>query len=195
LLALALAGWLAAGVGGGCGGSEESSGPAPVEDLPDQEVLDFSLTETVSGVKAWTLFADRAEVYGQKGYSKVYGVKVHFYSPEGELTSVLTSERGRVDDRTKNLQAFGNVVVRTSEGVVLETESLRWDNRLGKITSSRFVTITRGREVLSGYGFTSEPDLSDVRVLSDVKITVRGEEADSASREDISKGGAVERRR
>jgi len=157
----------------GCGGGREEEVARSTADLPDQEVTEFSLTETVRGEKSWTLFADRAEIYDAEGYSKVYDVRIQFFGPEGEVRSVLTARRGRVADKTKDLEAFGEVLVETSEGVRLETDSLKWDNRAGRITSDDFVTVTRDEEVLTGYGFESSPDLADIRVLRDVKISAR----------------------
>ena len=112
-------------------------------------------------------------MFESKGYSKVSRVKILFYGPEGEVTSVLTSERGRVAERSRDLQAFGDVVLESSEGVTVETESLLWDNRNEKIWSKEFVTVTSGNEVLTGYGFDSDPGLKNVNVHSQVKISVR----------------------
>jgi LPS export ABC transporter protein LptC len=157
----------------GCDSVQESPKPAETEKLPDQEVTEFSLTETVGGVKSWTLFAERAEVFEAEGYSKVYGVRILFYDNKGEVTSVLTSQRGRVDDKSKDLQAFGDVLVETSDSVTLRTRSLHWDNRRAKIWSDEFVTVTREREVVTGYGFDSDPDLRNAQIRSRVEIKVR----------------------
>ncbi len=159
--------------GAGCSAGNEPPETAEREEVPDQEVLDFSLTETMSGSKSWTLFADRAEVFGGRGYSRLHGVKVLFYGPEEEVTSVLTAQRGRVNDKSRDLQAFGQVVLETSEGVKLETETLRWDNRRGRIWSNEFVKLTREGEVLTGYGLDSDPDLDNVEIHSQVKIRVK----------------------
>lgn len=162
----------------GCGSAQDSPEPAQTERLPDQEVTEFSLTETVGGVKSWTLFAERAEVFEEDGYSKVYGVRILFYNVDGEVTSVLTSYRGRVDDKSKDLEAFGDVLVKTSDDVTLRTRSLHWDNRREKIWSNEFVTVTREREVVTGYGFDSDPDLQNAQIHSRVEIKVREGEAD-----------------
>ena len=159
----------------GCGGQSE---PPPAEergDLADQVIMEFSTTETFGGDKSWRLLADKAEVFGAKGFSKVYGVKILFYGPEGDVTSTLTSERGRVAEGSRDLQAFGNVLLESSDGVTLETNSLRWDNRSERIWSAEFVTVTEGNKVLTGYGFDSDPDLKNVQVHSQVNISVREE--------------------
>jgi LPS export ABC transporter protein LptC len=157
----------------GCGDRPD---PPPAEeraDLADQVIMEFSTTETFGGDKSWRLLAAKAEVFGGKGFSKVYGVKVLFYGPEGDVTSTLTSERGRVSEGTRDLQAFGNVLLESSDGVTLETNSLRWDNRNERIWSAEFVTVTEGNKVLTGYGFDSDPDLKNVQVHSEVNITIR----------------------
>lgn len=157
----------------GCGRQSEPARSDSGEVLPDQEVTEFSLTETVGSEKSWTLFADRAEVFESKGFSRVFGVKVLFYDPEGEVSSVLTSNRGRISEDSKDLRALGDVVLKSAEGATLRTESLSWDNASGRIWSSEFVTVTRGNEVLTGFGFDSDPDLKNVQIHSEVKISVR----------------------
>jgi LPS export ABC transporter protein LptC len=184
---------VAALAAGGCGSQGDTPGPGGATKSPDQEILDFSSTETFQGSKSWTLFADKAEVFDGKGYSKVEGVKVEFYGPEGEVSSVLTSLKGRVDDERKNLQAYGRVVLRTTDGVVLETETLHWDNTRGVVWSNDFVTVTRGTEVLTGYGLESDPNLTDVRVKSRVKIKMEGDGTGGAVEDSTKAPGAARR--
>jgi LPS export ABC transporter protein LptC len=157
----------------GCGAQSEPPQGKESGELPDQVILEFSTTETFGGDKSWKLFADRAEVFDDKGFSKVTGVRILFYGPEGEVTSSLTSERGRVSEGSRDLQAFGDVLLESTEGVTLETESLRWDNKNERIWSAEFVTVTSENEVLTGYGFDSDPGLKNVQVHSQVKISVR----------------------
>jgi len=171
----------------GCGRREESNAVPPSGSMPDQQVERFSLTETVGGKKSWTLYADRADVYSSEGYSDIFGVKIDFYGEDGRVKSVLTAERGRVLEKTKDLEAFGDVRVETSEGVTLEADSLRWDNRASRITSDSYVRLTRGNELLTGYGFDSDPSLSDIRVLRNVKVMRLRRRGASATR-DTTKG-------
>jgi LPS export ABC transporter protein LptC len=174
----------------GCGIESEPPQSEESADLPEQQVMEFSLTETVGGDKSWTLFADRAEVFDNKGFSKVFGVRILFYGPDGDTSSVLTSERGRVSEGSRDLQAFGNVLLESSEGMTLETESLRWDNQNSKIWSSEFVTVKSANKVLTGYGFESDPDLKNFQIHSQVKISVR-EDTDGAGRNEGENAGEI----
>jgi hypothetical protein len=61
------------------------------------------------------------------------------------------------------------VVVTSREGYRLETESLVWIDALEEIHTEDFVRFTKGNDVLTGFGFRSEPELRNVEILRDVK--------------------------
>lgn len=80
--------------------------------------------------------------------------------------SILTSDSARIDDLTKDMTALGNVlVISDSSGLRLETQILQWSNSRQKIYSNEFVKITTRNELITGYGFESNPDLSNYKIL------------------------------
>lgn len=80
--------------------------------------------------------------------------------------SYLNSDSARIDDITKDMIAMGNVVVISdSSGVKLETEILQWSNSRQKVYSNEYVKITTKNELITGYGFESNPDLSNYKIL------------------------------
>ncbi|HRP01732.1 MAG TPA: LPS export ABC transporter periplasmic protein LptC [Candidatus Kapabacteria bacterium] len=80
--------------------------------------------------------------------------------------SILTSDSARIDDLSKDMIAMGNVVVISdSNNVRLETEVLNWDNSKQKIFSKEFVKINTKNELITGYGFESNPDLSNYKIF------------------------------
>ena len=81
---------------------------------------------------------------------------------------MLTAKRGHVDDQTRNLEAFDNVVFRSDSGTVVETEYIFWDNAQRKVRGNRFVTITSATERLQGYGFEADQDLRNYTVFGTV---------------------------
>ena len=89
------------------------------------------------------------------------GLVLHFYSNSGEHTSKLTARRGRVDDATRDLEAFDNVVFESDSGTVVRTEYLYWDNDTRRVRSDRFVTVTSPTERLQGYGFSADQGLKN----------------------------------
>jgi LPS export ABC transporter protein LptC len=99
------------------------------------------------------------------------GIVVDFYGRDGLHSSVLTAERGKVNDENKDLEAFDNVVFRSDSGTVVETEYIYWENLNRRVRGDRFVTITSPTERLQGYGFVADQDLKNYTVFG----TVSGE--------------------
>lgn len=84
------------------------------------------------------------------------GMLLEFLSPSGTVSTTITSKRGKVDETTKDLYAYENVIARNDSGVVLETEELMWNNKEEKIMTDKFVRITTRTEKIEGYGFKSD---------------------------------------
>jgi LPS export ABC transporter protein LptC len=80
-----------------------------------------------------------------------------------------------VDQRTNNLEAVGKVRLVTETGVRMETDSLRWINNAQKIVSDAFVRVTRKQDVVTGYGFESDPNLDHFHLKREVRAEVRDE--------------------
>jgi LPS export ABC transporter protein LptC len=86
------------------------------------------------------------------------GLSVEFLSKESKKRlSLLTADSAVVDEKTKNMTAFGHVVVVSdSSQSRLETEVLNWDNARQKVYSKEFVRITSPLESVTGVGFESD---------------------------------------
>ena len=167
---------VAAGLLGSLGGCSGRSTPVASNEelrIPDQEARDFTLTESAAGTKNWTLRANYAAMYNREHKVDAKTVNIDFFDKEGTLYSTLTADRGEVDQRTNDLQARGNVKVMTKNGVAMETDSLRFINRTGKILSDGFVKVTRQGDVLTGFGFESDATLEHFRLTREVKAEVR----------------------
>ncbi|OGF08761.1 MAG: LPS export ABC transporter periplasmic protein LptC [Candidatus Eisenbacteria bacterium RBG_16_71_46] len=160
---------------GGCGRKADVGPAGATGELPDQEVSDFVLTETDQGTPLWTLYARYAATYSARNTITSRGVRVDFFDTRGERTSELTAREGEINQRTRDMTARGNVVVQTTEGTRMSTEELRFLNRQQKIVSpiEQLVRVERGGDVLTGYGFESDPELKHFEFKRAVKATVR----------------------
>lgn len=94
------------------------------------------------------------------------GVKVYFYNEEEKNNTTLTSRKGKVDDVTKDLEAYGNVVVISDDGTVLRTEKLFWKNATQKITTDAYVEIDSPKEKIRGNGLESDQNLKNYKILN-----------------------------
>lgn len=145
---------------------------APKEDIPtelqpDQISWDIEVTFVDSNYVKAKLYAKRARVYQERMETLLdSGLKVYFFS-EGDKqpVSYLVAEKARIDDRTKDMFAEGNVVVISEKsGRKLETQLLSWDNKTQKFYSTEFVKITTSEEIIQGYGFESDANLNNYKI-------------------------------
>jgi lipopolysaccharide export system protein LptC len=141
--------------------------------LPDQEARDFTLTETSEGKKNWTLWASYAAMYNAKNLVDAKTISIEFFDSNGKRYSRMTADQGLVDQRTNNLEAIGRVRIVTETGVHMETDSLHWLNQSQKIVSESFVKVTRNEDVVTGYGFESDPNLDHFHLKREVRAEVR----------------------
>ena len=168
---LLLAGTL---VAGGCS-ERRPAGPAgTTAELPDQEINDFALTETDAGKPLWKLNARHAAEYTTRNLITAQTVRVDFFDDKGQRSSVLTARNGEINDRTRDMLARGQVVLETTEGTRLSTEELHFLNREQKIIvpDDQMVRVQRVNDVLTGYGFESDPDLRHYEFKRQVQATV-----------------------
>ena len=164
------------GLIGGTSGCHGRNAPVSSNEevrIPDQEARDFTLTESAAGTKNWTLRADYAAMFNKEHTVDAKTVTIDFFDAEGAHYSTLTADRGEVDQRTNDLEARGSVRVTTKSGVAMETDSLRFHNRTGKIVSDGFVRVTRRGDVLTGFGFESDATLEHFRLRREVRAEVR----------------------
>lgn len=174
-----------------CLGCSDEREPAPTDGgsdpLPDQELFDYVLTETEAGVRSWELASDRLERYVKKEDTKdeveLYGVRMRFYR-DGEPFSLLTSERGRANLKTKEIFTWGDVVVVTTDGRRLETEQLHYDNVNDLIYNDVFNRFTRDGDVMTGYGMEATPDLGFFELKRRVNATVSDRTREDGAEDD-----------
>ncbi len=156
-----------------CQGGEPSGQGEHGSVLADQEIDGFALTQTRDGQKEWVLRADRALVFEEAGRVEMTAFRVDFFTESGDVRSTLTARNGLLMRRTNDMEAFGDVLLYAEDGTRLTTERLTWNERTGKIQSDRFVRVVQGRDEFTGVGIEADPDLKNIRVLSEFEAFVR----------------------
>lgn len=156
----------------GCDRRSSFDSNAPSAELPDQEASDFNMSETDRGRVEWKLYAQHASVYNARNVVVARGVRVDFFDEKGARSSTLTSREGELNQVRHDMSVRGDVVVQTTDGVRLTTQSLRFMNDSQKIVSDEFVRIDRHGDVLTGYGFESDPNLQHYEFKREVRATV-----------------------
>ncbi len=140
--------------------------------IPSQESWDDTVMFTDSGQTKAILYAGHLSVFDSPPETILDdSIKIDFFNPAGEMTTVLTALRGKVDNVTKNLYAIDSVVAVSDSGVTLKTQQLMWRNKDQKIVTDKFVTITSPKEQIQGYGFESDQSLRYYTIYNIVYVT------------------------
>ena len=133
--------------------------------VPDQESWQSTFTITQDGKKFAEVWSGYIAFFNELGHTYLKdSIHADFFDKEGQHNSVLTADSGIVYNQTNSLIAFGDVVVVSDSGIVLETEKLRWDNELQKIISDVEVRFTTLEDTLIGDSFISDPDLTNYEI-------------------------------
>lgn len=124
------------------------------EDAPptqaDYHVKQVRLQELGSGGSHWRLVADQAEIFEREGKTLMRKVTITIEEPSRTWT--VTGEEGDLIDATKDVEIRKNVVLVSSDGIRLETETLRWEAKERRVWTTDPVTIFRDGAVVKGQG-------------------------------------------
>lgn len=160
--------------GSGCGIQRSPIAARDTGELPDQEVSDFALTETDQGMPQWKLYARYAATYNARNLIVARSIRVDFFDDKGAESSELTAREGEIQLQSRDMTARGNVILQTREGTRMATQEIRFLNREQRIVSpvEQMVRVERAGDVLTGYGFESDPDLKHFEFKRRVQAVV-----------------------
>lgn len=134
----------------------------------NQVVIGLEHFVTVDGVRRAHLIADTALFVEDSTVVDLVTVHLAFYAGDGQISSVLTSDRGRYDWDTGDMTGIGHVVVLDpATARRLETSVLHYDNRRDRIWSDSLTRVFEpdGTQ-LEGVAFESDPGLDHVNLES-----------------------------
>lgn len=123
-------------------------------DLPptkaDFRIKEIRLQEQGTGRVEWRLVADQAEIFEREGKTLMRNVKITIEEPDRSWT--VTGDEGHLLDATKDVELRKNVVLVSTDGFRLETETLSWRAKERRVWTTHPVTIFRDGAVVRGQG-------------------------------------------
>ena len=147
--------------------------PAPVRQPPQQaeyQIKEVHINETLEGNLRWTLNADQAEVYDQKGITVMQKVVVQLFSKDGGWT--VTSDEGTLDNNRRDVSLKGNVVIRSSDGLEMRTPTLQWNNEQRALATDDDVQISREGTTITGKGLTVQMKEESAEIRRNVRVVI-----------------------
>ncbi|MCX7874780.1 MAG: LPS export ABC transporter periplasmic protein LptC [Melioribacteraceae bacterium] len=136
-----------------------------VGEIPSHESWNSKVYFSEDGKLKAILYANHLLKYEIKKETLLEKIRIEFYDKQQKNASQLTADKGKVDDITRDMYAFDNVIAQNDSGVVLKTEMLMWRNNDQKIVTDKFVSIKTKKELIEGYGLESDQSLNNYVVF------------------------------
>lgn len=146
-------------------------GGATAADSADQVFLGMKTILTTKGVQRADLTADTAYVLEDQTRFDLRHPHVVFTTETGAPQGTMEAEKGVYSTRQQTLEGWGNVVVKMVDGRTLKTPHVLYNQVTHKVTSDTSYTITRGNDVQSGIGFTTDQSFFPFTCLKACKGT------------------------
>jgi LPS export ABC transporter protein LptC len=147
---------------------------SPLADSADQVMYGARFNLTDKGLQRANLVADTAYFFEDNTRIELEKVHTTFFTATGAKNAVLTSERGRYNNRTNNMVARKNVVVVSEDGRRLTTPELNYNQQTNEISSDSAFVMTEPNRRVEGIGFRSDPDMKNIRILKGASGIARG---------------------
>ncbi|MFH0790028.1 MAG: LPS export ABC transporter periplasmic protein LptC [Candidatus Omnitrophota bacterium] len=136
----------------------------------DQQISDFSLAGYGDkGKKAWEIAGKSADIFTE--VIKLKDITGNLYG-ETENTR-LTSQKGDFNKAEGKIHLEDNVVITTTSGAKLTTDSLDWDRKNQIVSTKDIVNIVRENMWTKACGLRGEPSLKKVNLEEDVKVEIQ----------------------
>jgi LPS export ABC transporter protein LptC len=138
-------------------------------DAPDEESWNATIIFADSNWTKARLQVGHARKYYARGQTLLdSGLYVEFYARDGSLNATLVADSARIDDRTSDMIAYGDVHIESDGGArIVDTDRLHYDHKDERVHSDAPVAIVdniKGQK-LRGIGFTSNTSLTTYTIF------------------------------
>ncbi|MFH1128930.1 MAG: LPS export ABC transporter periplasmic protein LptC [Candidatus Omnitrophota bacterium] len=135
----------------------------------DQQIDDFSLAGYgEQGKKTWELFGKSADIFGE--VIKLKDITGNLYGSQENIK--LTSDKGDFNKAEGKVHLEENVVITTTSGAKLTTNSLDWDRKNQQVNTKDVVNIERENMFSTATGASGAPNLNKVDLEKDVTVEI-----------------------
>jgi LPS export ABC transporter protein LptC len=133
----------------------------------DQQISDFSLSGYgEKGKKSWDLSGKTADIFTD--IVKLKDIVGNLYKENENIH--LVADTGDFDKKNGKVHLEKNVIITTSSGARMSTDSLDWDRKSNTVVTEDSVSIERQNMVGVAQGAKGEPGLNRVMLAKDVEI-------------------------
>ena len=143
-------------------------------DGADARLEKIRFVEDKQGRKTWELEAKSIQQYQDQNMMLLEEVNVTFFTKEGR-SFTISGRQGKIYQDSKNVELAGGVVLTSSEGYRMKTQSISYRHSDKIVSTSDPVEIEGDQIRLVGKGMWVDMEAKIFKVLAQVKTQWRGE--------------------
>ncbi len=159
--------WLTLGIASAILGSctvEEPEVRPETQTFPSSEATNATTVFLTGSVVTTRIQSHRIVHYAVRDSAWAYEMVIEFFDETGAPSSVMHADSALVREKARFLEVYGDVRIVTEDGRTLTTDRLAWNDASGRIHTESYVEITEGDDLMAGYGFESNPELTDIKL-------------------------------
>jgi LPS export ABC transporter protein LptC len=147
-----------------------------------QQIDDFSLSGYgEKGKKSWDLSGKSADILDE--VVKLEKVVGNHYADDDSIN--LTADKGDFNKGSGMVHLEDNVVITTSSGATLTTDSLDWDRKQQIVSTLDKVSLQRPDMNLTGEGAKGQTELKQVALEKNVRLDIDHSDKQNGNKEKI----------
>jgi LPS export ABC transporter protein LptC len=142
------------------------------DETADLTLEEIHYVETKGDKKEWELRAKSGQHFRQDDYTTLQDLTVTFYTEEGRIVT-LRGDEGSMKGR-KEIEVRGNVVITSSDGYRVTTNSLRYEDEKQQIFTEDPLTLEGRGLYVKGIGAVVDLKTKKLSILKKVQTVIKG---------------------
>ncbi len=129
--------------------------------FPDMEIHTFFREFFVDEIKQMHVFATNFKLYSSDNEMELYNMFIDIFE-DNTISTKAKADKASIDDKTLYTKLYTNVVITASNGTVLYTEYIEWDNEKRYFHTEEAVRIEQSDgSWMTGVGMEGDMNLEN----------------------------------
>lgn len=137
----------------------------------DLTIDQMHVVQNKQGEKNWEMWAKTAKVYRKKNLTELETIHIQYYPKNGKPLDI-TADNGEMETDSRNILLRGNVLIKTSAGYTLHTDSLRFRPKDKRIDTDDKILLEGVSFNLTGVGLHGQTDIGLFALNHKVKAVI-----------------------
>ncbi|MFC1492132.1 LPS export ABC transporter periplasmic protein LptC, partial [Nitrospinota bacterium] len=137
----------------------------------DLRIDRMHVVQNKRGEKNWEMWAGSAKIYREQNTTELESIHIRFYLENGDPMDI-TADSGVMENESRNIRIRGNVLIKTSDGYSLHTDTLRFFPKEKRIDTDAKIVVAGNSFRLTGVGLQGRTDLGHFSLGDKVEAVI-----------------------